>query len=370
MIKVHFSHRYAVYITSIMLLAGACNTKDGVKPQVKPLMEAVYASGYVVAKDEYEVYAQAEGYLTGKLVEEGDLVKQGDPMFVLDAGQPSARYRIARENYALARQNYQDDSPVLSELSAALETARTKKDFDSLNHVRYRNLLQEHATSQAEFDRAQLAYENSRNEYMLQKSRYAKTKNQLYLEFQNAKNQLDISLDERGNYTIRSRVDGMVFSTRKEQGELVRRNDIIAVVGRKDDYYLELSIDEMDVQRVREGQEVLVKIDAYPDKVFHAMVTKLYPMINKQQQSVQADATLKEPLPGWFSGLAVEANIIIQQKDKALVIPKAVLLPGDSVMIDDGKEKKKVKVRKGIETLEEVEIIGGLDTTMELVVNR
>jgi HlyD family secretion protein len=93
-------------------------------------------------------------------------------------------------------------------------------------------------------------------------------------------------------------------------------------------------------------------------------------MINKQQQSVQADATLQEPLPGWFSGLAVEANIIIRQKDKALVIPKTTLLPGDSVLIEDGNGTKKVKVMKGIETLEEVEIVEGLDTTSELVVSR
>ena len=136
--------------------------------------------------------------------------------------------------------------------------------------------------------------------------------------------------------------------------------EVIAVVGKKDAFYLQLSVDELDVQRVQEGQEVLVKIDAYPGKIFGARLTKIYPMVDRRQQAVRADAELNENLPGWFSGLALEANIIIRKKDQAVVIPKSKLLPGDSVIIQSDEGSKKVKVTKGIETLDEVEIVSGL----------
>ena len=142
--------------------------------------------------------------------------------------------------------------------------------FDSLNYVRYSNLLNSNATTRSEYDRMKLLYDNSRNEYALQKSRYEKTKNQLYIELQNAKSQLQIASNESGRYTIRSQVDGKVFKTMKEKGELVRRNEAVAVIGKDSAFYLELSVDELDVQRVKAGQEVIVKIDAYPDKIFHA----------------------------------------------------------------------------------------------------
>jgi HlyD family secretion protein len=176
-----------------------------------------------------------------------------------------------------------------------------------------------------------------------------------------------IAGDESGRYTVKSEVSGLVFMTAKEKGELIRRNEVIAVVGKKDSYYLQLDIDELDIQRVKVGQEVLVKIDAYPGKVFKAEIEKVYPMVDRRQQSVRADAILKENLPGWFSGLALEANIIIREKQQAIVIPKNKLLAGDCVLIETEDGPKKIKVSKGVETLDEIEITEGLDTNKLLV---
>jgi multidrug efflux pump subunit AcrA (membrane-fusion protein) len=358
-----------IHIVVVFALVACNRNGETIKPQVKPLTEAVYASGFVVSRDEYEVISQAEGYLDEKLVRDGDLIRKGDPLFVVDSDQQSSRYQLAKENYEMASGNYRDDSPVLGELKAARETARSKMQFDSLNYVRYSNLLKSNATSQSEFDRMRLAYENSTNEFILQSSRYKKTKNQLYIDLENAKSQLQIASDESGRYIVRSLVDGKVFRTMKEKGELVRRNEAIAVIGRADAFYLELSVDELDIQRVKEGQEIVVKIDAYPAKIFRATVDRVFPMINQAQQSLRVDGSFIDPLPGAFSGLAVEANIIVRKKEKALVIPKSALLPGDSVFIETDDGEKKVKVVKGIETLDEVEIVEGLDSGKKLLVN-
>jgi HlyD family secretion protein len=357
-----------VVLLATGFLFSCSKEQEGVKPKVKPLIEAVYASGFVVSKDEYEVIAQVEGYVTDKMVEDGEAVKKGDPIFIISSEQQSARNRTARETFELAQQNYSDRSPVVSELKAALDAAKTKKQFDSVNFVRYTNLLNSNATSRAEFDRIKLLYENSLNDYRLQKSRYERTKNQLYLELQSAKNNLAISSDEAGRYIVRSDVDGKVFMTSKDRGEFIRRGEIVAVVGKTDSYHLQLSVDELDVQRLKEGLEVVVKIDAYPDKVFQAVVTKVYPMVDRKQQAVRVDADLKENLPGAFSGLALEANIIINKKDRALVIPKSSLLSGDSVLIQTDDGPKKVHVKTGIETLDEIEIVDGLDSG-KLIVN-
>jgi multidrug resistance efflux pump len=353
-----------------LLLQSCGDSKDVVKPAVKPLMEAVYASGFVVSEDEYQVFSQADGYLGSKLVSDGQSVKRGDPLFIIEAGQQSARSRLAKENYEMAEKNYREDSPIVRELRTAMESAQTKMRFDSVNFERYTNLLKGKATSQSEYDRIKVTYENSANDYRLQKSRYEKTRNQLYLDLQNARTQLQIATDESGRYTLRSDVDGMVFKTMKEKGELVRRNEAIAIIGRADKFYVQLNVDELDIQRIQSGQEVLVKIDAYPDKVYHAQVDKIYPMVNQQQQSFRVDASFTEKLPGNFSGLALEANIVIRQKDKALVVPKTALLPGDSVLIKTDDGDKKVKVVPGIETIDEVEIVEGLDSTGRLIVNK
>lgn len=366
--KYHAIFRGTGSLLTIVIVLSSCGQRaEGTRPIVKPLMEAIYASGFVVAKDESEIFAQVEGYVGDKLTTEGETVKEGQPLYVIESGQAPARYQIAKETFELATKNYQDDSPVLRELKAVRETSYTKMKYDSLNFVRYTNLLKSNATSHGEYDRFKLMYENSANDYLLQKTRYEKTRNQLYLEWQNARNQLAIAGDDSGHYIIRSEVDGMVFLMTKEKGEFVRRNEVIAVVGKRDSYYLQLNVDELDVLRAQVGQEVLVKIDAYPEKIFHATVTKVYPMVDRRQQAVRVDADLKESLPGLFSGLALEANIIVRKEARAVVIPKGKLLPGDSVMIRSDDGVKKIKVKTGIETLDEVEITEGLDTARLLV---
>jgi HlyD family secretion protein len=329
----------------------SCNSnKDVITPELKSLTEAVYASGLVVAQDEYQVFAQVDGYLVEKLVSDGDIVKKGDVLFIIESGQQSARFQIARENFELARKNYSSDSPVLQELTTAITAAKTKMQFDSVNFVRYENLLNQNATTRAAYDSYKLMYENARNDYKLQRSRLERTRNQLKAEFENASAQLRIAGEESSRYIVRSDIDGKVFSTTKDKGELIRRSELIGVVGRDDNFYMQLNIDELDIQRIQQGQRVVVK------------------MVNRQQQSLRADAAFKEPLPGAFSGLAVEANIIIRQKNNALVIPKTALQPGDSVYIktDDGKQK--VKVKTGIETLDEIEIVEGLNAQQKLMV--
>jgi HlyD family secretion protein len=114
---------------------------------------------------------------------------------------------------------------------------------------------------------------------------------------------------------------------------------------------------------------VVVKVDAYGDRIFPARVLKVHPYVNTREQSMRVDAEFTEAETSFYSGLGAEGNIIIQRKEKTLVIPKGLLLSGDSVLVAIDGEQKKVKVTSGIATLDEVEILSGLDTSAELVVN-
>ncbi len=361
-----------IFYLGLILMAGisGCNTNgEFVKPETKPLLEAVYASGFVVSNDEYQVFSQVDGYVAEKMVNDGDTVKKNDPIFIIEAEQQNARYRIAKENYDLAIRNLKDDSPVLGELKSVVNSARTKMRFDSVNFVRYTNLLNQSATSQTEYDRAKLQYDNSKNDFQLAESRLKKTKDQLRTELINAENQMRISRDESARYTIRSKIDGIVFKTNKEKGELIRRTEVIAILGNTDSFYLQLSVDELDIHRINVGQKVLVKIDAYPNRVFNALVSRVYPLVDSRQQSLRIDAQITEKLPSNFSGLALEANIVIRQAEKALVIPKRAVLAGDSVIVKDGVGEKKVKVQTGISSFDEVEILSGVDSETMVKVN-
>ena len=347
-----------------------CSAPEVQKPEVKPLIEAVYASGFVVAQNEYDVISQAEGYFAAALVEVGDKVKKGEPILTIEGRQESARLELATASLALARRNAGPDSPVLAELSAARATAASKKSFDSINHERYKSLASQNSTTRMELDRARLAADASANDYRAVSSRLEKAKEQVNLELQQALRQYEIASAESGRFVVRAEADGNLLSLTKEKGELVRRGEQIAVVGDNQHFELRFSVDEMDVRRVKPGQEVVVKIDAFGERVFNASVTKVHPYINTREQSLRVDAAFVEADTSLYSGLGAEANIIIRKKDAALVIPKGLLLPGDSVLVSVDGEQRSLKVTPGISTLDEIEILHGLDASSELVIAR
>jgi HlyD family secretion protein len=354
----------------VLLLATACSKKESVKPTIKPLMEAVYASGFVVSDDEYQVFSQADGLVREIMVSEGSEVQEGAGILLLESQQQDARYRIAKESYDLAKLNAGLQSPIKMEAENVVKSARAKYQLDSLNFTRLTNLLKANATTRVEYDRSKVTYENSRNEWQSAQQRLVRITREVELAYRQAENQLQIAAEESGNFMVRSKIGGMVFKIAKGKGELVRRGELVAVVGKRDRFHLQLSVDELDANRLKEGLEMVVQIEAYPDQVYHGRITKIFPLIDVRQQSLRVDAALNENLPGWFSGLAVEANIILQQKENALVLPKALVLEGDSVMISTDQGDRKVKIRKGIETMEEVEILEGLTAESELAVKK
>jgi HlyD family secretion protein len=354
----------------ILFVLSACSTgATYVQPERKPLLEAVYASGFVVSEDEYQVFAQVDGYVSEKVVNDGDEVEQGDPLYIIEADQQNARYRMAREAYEQALLNYREDSPILTELRASVSSARSKMQFDSTTFVRYANLYRQQATTVAEYDRMKLMYENSRNDYLLAQSRYKRAYDQVVLEFKNAENQYKIVRDESARYIIRSQVKGMVFKTFKEKGELIRRTELAAIVGSMESFYLQLTVDELDIQRIKKGQRALVKIDAYPGRVFNAEVMRVFPLVDTRQQSIRVDARLLDELPAGFSGLALEANIIIRESEKALVIPKSAVLPGDSIIVTGEQGEQKIRITRGITTLNEVEVVAGITADAMVKIN-
>jgi HlyD family secretion protein len=345
----------------IVLLAivmwGCSNDKQLVSPQIKPLMEAVYASGFVVSEQEYQLFSQADGTLGEILVREGEPVKRGIPILRIKSVLSSARYAQAQETYQQAVSN---KTPVVNELTAIVRSAQSKMQLDSINFVRFTNLLKANATTRVEYDRSELQYKNARNDFEAAQSRLIKAKTDLETAISNARNQLQIAEEESGNYTLRSDIDGVVLKIMKEEGELVRRSEAVAIVGKPDAFYLKLTIDELDVQRIKVGQIALIKIDALSDQVLTGKVSKVYPLVDTRQQSLRVDVALDDAGAGLVSGLAAEVNIVIQKKENALVVSKQLVQPGDSLWVMEGNEKRKVKIVRGIETLDEVEILSGI----------
>lgn len=101
-------------------------------------------------------------------------------------------------------------------------------------------------------------------------------------------------------------------------------------------------------------------MDSYKGQVFEAIVSAVNPMMNDKSKSFTVEAVFIKQPTALYPNLTCEANIIIQQKEKAITIPRIYLLEGDSVWIE--KDKKR-KVIIGLKDYQKVEIISGVKVT-------
>lgn len=351
------------YIAGITLLMG-CQKNNEIHPQQKNIIDAVFASGSIISNNQYYVTSMSEGYLVNSYVKEGDTVTEGKVLFQIYDDVQRAQLESAEASYQYALSNSGPNSALLQQLNIQYIQLQNKFISDSLNYIRYNNLISSNAVSQTDFEKVKLAYENSYQELQATRFLINDTKKNLELELIKSKSNLVSQQNSSSYYALNSRVNGIVLQTFKTNGDLVKRGETVAEIG-SGDFIVKLFISEDDINSVMVGQEVFVELNTKKDFPYKAKISKVYPAFNSKEQSFIAEAVFVEPVIQLKTGTQLQANIVINQKLQALVIPSNYLLPDDCVMTSHKREK--VKVQVGIKTTEWTEIISGIDENTTLV---
>jgi len=364
--KIHFT--FPVFSLAVVLLFTGCNKTKTVKPIHKSITEAVYASGYIVPKNEYKVYALSDGYIVSKFKDDGDSINKGEAIYKVENNTFAARLSASRSSFDLAKRNVGEDAPVLADLRNKIKTAQVKLNNDSANYARYKNMFAAGAVTRSQLDQAQVSNDVSANDLKSAIENYQHTKDQLAVDLENAQSNLTSSGEDLANYVVTSMMDGEVYETDKELGEAVRKNDQVALIGEKGHKILQLSVDQQDIEKIKLGLEVEVKMDITGSKIYKARISKIYPNMNQNDQSFKVEAEFEEKYQFDFVHASVEANIIIGYKDNALIIPRATLQGEDMIELKGLAGNTKVKIEKGLETLEYIEVLKGVKESDEVVI--
>ena len=340
----------------LLLLFSACNEKvETVAPVEENITESVYASGIIKSKNQYQVYASANGVVDNLLIQEGDLVKKGEVLMRLK----NTTARLNTENAMLAA-NYaavSSNTEKLRDLQNAIQLAKIKMENDSSLLERQRNLWKQNIGTRNELERLELAWRNSSNAYEAAKLKYADLQKQISFQDKQAQKNVSITKSIAADFTVKSETDGKVYNLLVTNGEMVNVQSPVAVIGSATDFMLELQVDEYDIARIKKDQKVLISMDSYKGEVFEGIVTKIDPLMNERSKSFTVEADFVKQPPALFPNLTCEANIVIQSKDKALIIPRNYLLNGDYVLMENNEKRKVVT---GLKDYQKVEIIKGL----------
>ncbi|MDO3628062.1 efflux RND transporter periplasmic adaptor subunit [Mucilaginibacter sp. BT774] len=358
--------RYIPY-TLLLTLIISCSNVHTIHPVRKDIVETVYASGKVMADSEYTVYALSPGTVVKKLVKEGDAVKKGQLLYVINNTAPAAKLDAANITYEKARENVSSRSRILTDLRLAMQNANIKFRNDSLQYFRLKNLWNQNVGTKSTLDNAETQYHISSNEKKSAQEKYYSTVNDLNISLKNAQSSVASARNDLNNFMIRAESNGTVYQMMKEKGEAVKANEAVVLIGKSTDRLIKLSVDQQDINLVQPGQQVLLKTDATGDKIYNAKVVRVYPTMNEADQTFRVDAIFTGQDAQSYIHTSVEANIVIQKKQQALVIPVKSILNGDSVKVKDGGRIKAVSVKIGIHTLDEAEILEGLTEHSEVV---
>jgi multidrug efflux pump subunit AcrA (membrane-fusion protein) len=348
--------KHCAPILLILFICVSCkNKQEKTIPIEEKITESVYASGIVKSKNQYQVFSTVNGLIANMLVTEGDIVTKGQPIVKLvnTAAQLNEDNAIISANYLSAQTNGER----LKELKINIDIAKTKMTHDALLLQRQTNLWNEQIGTKNDLDLKELAAKTSENTYEAAELKYIQLQKQISFQEKQATKQLQISQHTSSDFTIKSEVSGKVYTLLKKKGEFVTTQTPVALIGDATAYFLELQVDEYDIAKMKLGQQILLSMDSYKRSVFEATVSKIYPYMNERSKSFTIEAMFTKQPPLLYPNLTCEANIIIQQKEKAITIPRNYLLEGDSVILEN-KEKKKLVV--GLKDYQKVEIISGL----------
>ncbi len=352
----------------LLTIGFACKQVKTIHPQKKDIVETVYASGKIIADSEYSVYALSAGTITKKFIKEGDSVIANQLLFLLKHDAQNDRVEAAQNAYTIAKANVSEQSSILNDLKIAVETAGTKASNDSLQYFRLLNLWKENIGTKSALDIAHNTYLISQNQKKSAIEKYHATQNDLKVALNNLQSQLSTAQNDLDNYSIKSINAGTIYKTYKEEGEAVKVNDLVAMIGKTNQRIIKLAIDQQDIDRVKIGQEVLLKIDVTGNTIYTAKVQHIYPTMNEADQTFRVDAVFSQLANQPFIHSSVEANIIIRKKSQALTVPRNVVLSNDSIRIKENGAIKTIALKTGIKTLNEVEVTEGISESTEIII--
>lgn len=334
------------------------------------LVQTVVATGHVETPYRVEIGGQVTGTVSDVLVEEGQTVKQGQPLITLESNEASAFLVQAQGALAQAQARMRQIREVtLPSAQENLKQAQSTLDNAQANYDRAAALLKNGFQTKAAVDDAQKTLDIARavtRAAALQVYTNSPGGSD-YVMAQTQLSQADANLSAaraRLSYmTISAPRDGVLITRNVERGTVVSPGKTLMVLAPTGDVQLVLQIDEKNMGLLSLGQNALVSADAYPDQTFPATVTYINPSVDIARASVEVKLTAAAPPPFIRQDMTVSVDIEVASRKDALILPsRAVhdLTSSPWVMkVVDGRATK-TSVRTGLRAVGKVEIASGV----------
>ncbi|MGA2978241.1 MAG: efflux RND transporter periplasmic adaptor subunit [Terriglobales bacterium] len=344
----------------------------------------VSTNGKIEPVSNFEAHAPVSTSVRRVFVKEGDSVKKGDLLVVLDdadaraqAARAQTQLRAAQADLSAAERGGTQEE-VLS-LEAQLVKAGTDRDSAQRNLEALKKLEQQGAASAGEVREAEnaLARADAQLNFLRQKQtkRYSKSElARVDAQRTEAQATYDAAQDVLSKSNVRAPFDGIVYSLPAKQGGFVAAGDILLQLADLRKVLVRAFVDEPDVGRLAPGDPIEITWDAVPGRVWRSAVTaipstvKLHGSRNVGETASIVDNKDLRLLPN----INVGVTIVAAEHDNVLVVPREAVRMDDSkpyVLQVVGHQLKRRDVGTSLSNLTQVEVTRGLSAKDVIAIN-
>lgn len=257
-------------VTETPVTSAAPGAPAGTEPAALPL-DKVVASGELVSPVSSELAARFAGRVERVMVDRGDRVHRGQPVFTLET-----QYLVLD----------------LQRAEAELARARAANDEATRDLARKQALIAKNSIAQAAFDRSQSASQASQAAVGA------------------AVAARDLAKQRVGDAVVKAPIDGVVTERRVDPGERLGDNSVALVIVQTAPLKLRFDLPERYLSAVRMGQPLAATVDPYPGEVFTGKVTRIDRVVDPKNRTVTVETELPNRdgrlSPGLFARVEID----------------------------------------------------------------
>ncbi len=270
------------------------------------IADVVGATGVLQAVTTVQVGSQVSGTIKELLADFNSTVRNGQVIARLDPALFQARVAQARANLVSAR--------------ADVERARATIADAKQKYERAQALAKEDLVPPSDLESARAAYDGARAQLQANEAAVSQAEAAL--------NQAQVDL---GHTVITAPIDGVVLARNVDVGQTVAASlqapVLFVIANDLTRMQVNASIDEADIGRVKAGQEVTFRVDAFPDELFRGRLeqVRLQPVTAQNVVTYTTIVAVDNKGQRLMPGMTATVSVIINERQDALRLPAAAL---------------------------------------------
>mgnify|MGYP000976670711 FL=1 len=335
-------------------------------------VQSVVASGHVEAPYRVDIGSQVTGVVADVPVREGQQVKAGDVLVVLDDRE--ARTTVVQAEGVVAQaearlrqmQEVTQPSAEQSLKQAQATLLNSQRAYDRSVKLAGDGFATKAALDEAtkNLDIARTQVRNAEFQVFTSRSGgsdYVMAETQLA----QARAALATAQSRLGYTTIKAPRDGVLISRSVERGNVVQPTTVLMKLSPAGETQLVVQIDEKNLALIAVGQTALASADAYAKSTFPADVVFINPGIDLQRASVQVKLRVPSPPAYLREDMTVSVDIETARRPNALVLPAAAIRDATAakpwVMVVESGRARRRAIELGMVSAGKAEIVAGVE---------